>query len=147
ASAAVLASIFSDTSTTTWVGKSTVLNGFVRGSVLPLAAGTLHLGFGSEDEDRRLERGMDADRSGKAAFMELRAPVVAGADRREVLTLQAAVRYDDYSDFGTEGTWMAGIAYRPSAAILLQATSGTAFKPPTLYNLGAPISSGTLPVI
>jgi iron complex outermembrane receptor protein len=91
---------------------------------------------------------MDADRSAKAAFMELRAPVVAGgAARREVLALHAAARYDDYSDFGTEGTWQAGIEYRPSVAILVRATRGTAFKPPTLYNLGAPVSSGALPLI
>jgi iron complex outermembrane recepter protein len=147
ASPAVLASIFGERNVTEWQGDATVINGFVRRSVLPLPAGTLDLVLGSEYEKSGLERGMDEDRSARAAFMELRAPVIATRDtRREVLALHGAVRYDHYDDFGSERTWQVGVAYRPREAILLRATRGTAFKPPTLYNLAAPTSSGPLPV-
>jgi iron complex outermembrane recepter protein len=145
ASPAVLSSIFSEKVVTDWEGDSTVINGFFRRSVLPRPAGTLDFVLGSEYEESGLERGMDADRSAKAAFMELRAPLVGDA-QREVLALQGAVRYDDYSDFGTERTWQVGVAYRPTGGILLRATHGTAFKPPPLYSLAAPVSSAAIPV-
>ena len=66
--------------------------------------------------------------------------------RREILALEGAARYDDYSDFGTENTWQLGVVFRPHEAVLLRATRGTAFKPPTLYNLGAPITTNAVPV-
>ena len=147
ASPAVMGSIFSERIVTDWEAHATVLNGFARSSVASLPAGTLDLVLGSEYEDSDLERGMDTDRSVKAAFMELRAPVVAVDSGREVLALQAAARYDDYSDFGTENTWQLGIAYRPTGAVLLRATHGTAFKPPPLYSLAAPFASGAIPVM
>jgi iron complex outermembrane receptor protein len=148
ASPAVLSSIYSDTNVTEWEGEATVVNGFARSSLLTLPAGTLDLVLGSEYEESGLERGMYEDRSAKAAFMEVRVPVVAGRGApRDVLALHAAARYDDYSDFGTEGTWQLGIEYRPSEPLLLRATHGTAFKPPTLYALGAPVATGAMAVI
>src|SRR5262249_39098426 len=77
------------------------------------------------------------------------APLIAGADgtaHHELLALQVAARYDDYSDFGSKTTWQAGTELRPVGSLLLRATYGTAFKPPTLYNLGAPQQSGLIPV-
>jgi iron complex outermembrane receptor protein len=148
ASPAMLSSIFSEQIVTDWEGDATVLNGFARSSVLSLPAGTLGLVLGGEYEESGLERGMDEDRSSRAAFMELRAPVLASRGApREVLALHAAARFDDYSDFGTEDTWQLGIEYRPAEPLLLRATHGTAFKPPTLYALGAPVMSAPFPVI
>jgi iron complex outermembrane receptor protein len=148
ASHAVLSSIYSETNVTEWEAEATVVNGFARSSVLTLPAGTLDLVLGSELEESSLERGMDEDRSAKAAFMELRVPVLASRDApREVLALHAAARYDDYSDFGTEGTWQLGIEYRPREPFLVRATHGTAFKPPALYALGAPVATGSIPVM
>jgi iron complex outermembrane receptor protein len=145
ASPAVLSSIFSEAIATDWEGDSTIINGFFRRSVLPRTAGTLDFVVGGEYEESGLERDMDADRSVKAAFMEVRAPVLGDA-QREVLAFEGAARYDDYDDFGTERTWQAGIAYRPTGGILLRATHGTAFKPPPLYSLEAPVQSGLFPV-
>jgi iron complex outermembrane recepter protein len=148
ASPAVLASIFSETNVTDWKGDSTVVNGFVRGSLGALPAGTLDVVFGAEYEKSGLTRLMDEERSARAAFAELRAPVLAGRDARsEVLALHVAARNDDYSDFGTEGTWQLGLEYRPIESLLVRATRGTAFKPPTLYALAAPPFGGALPLV
>ena len=150
-SPATLASIFSAARVADWTAAATVVNGFVRGAPLQLAAGPLDTVFGAEYESDRLQRGMDADRSVKAAFTELHAPLVAaggaGNTKRELFALQAAVRYDDYSDFGSNTSWQAGIELRPAASVLLRATNGTAFKPPTLYNLAAPRLVGNAPVV
>src|SRR5882672_304688 len=151
ASPDVLASIFGQSNVTHWEGDSTLLNGFVRGAPLRLPAGRLETVLGGEYEQSGPERNMDADRSAKAAFTELRAPVIARGNElgamREVLALKVAARYDNYSDFGARTTWQAGIELRPTESVLLRATSGTAFKPPTLYNLAAPSSSAAFPVV
>src|SRR5262249_50300091 len=77
----------------------------------------------------------------------LRAPLIASHEsRRELVTLSGAARYDDYSDFGNKVTWQTGIEYRPIESLLLRATRGTAFKPPTLFNLASPLSTGSSPV-
>jgi iron complex outermembrane receptor protein len=147
-SSALLASIFSEANLTDWRGDSTVVNGFVGRSVATLPAGTLDLALGSEYEKSGLTRGVNAERHARAAFMELRAPVLTGGDsRREVLALHAAARNDDYSDFGTEGTWQLGLEYRPIESLLVRATRGTAFKPPTLYALAAPPFGGAVPLV
>jgi iron complex outermembrane receptor protein len=63
-----------------------------------------------------------------------------------VLVVQGAARYDDYSDFGSKTTWQAGVEFRPIEDLLLRGTHATAFKPPTLYNLAAPLSTSTITV-
>ncbi len=149
-SASQLASIYSNTSITSYKADSNIVNGFVRGSLFMLPGGPLDAVVGGEYEDSTLKRNFDASRNAKSGFAELRAPVAmvmteSGAER-ELLTLQGAVRYDDYSDFGSQTTWQAGIELRPTDSILLRGTHATAFKPPTLYNLGAPVTSAPLAV-
>ena len=101
ASPDVLAPIFGAVTETPSKANATVINGFVRRPLRGLPAGMLDLVLGSEYEQSELERGMDAERSVRAVFAELRAPLLAGGDaRREILALEGAVRYDDYSDFG-----------------------------------------------
>jgi iron complex outermembrane receptor protein len=142
----LLASIYSATVVTEYSARDTLLNAFARGPLLQLPAGPLDAVAGAEFEDSTLARGFGSDRNVHAAFAELRAPILPGEHRREVLAVQAAVRYDRYSDFGTKATWQAGMEFRPIEPMLLRATYGTAFKPPTLYNLGAPPSGGPIPV-
>jgi iron complex outermembrane receptor protein len=89
---------------------------------------------------------MDANRYARAAFAELRLPLIARRGRSDVLAVQGAARWDNYSDFGSEATWQAGIEFRPFDSLLLRATHGTAFKPPTLFNLAQQRSSSSLPV-
>ena len=137
----LLGSIFGGSTITRWKGDATLLNAFARGAVVKLPAGPLEAVIGAEYEDSSLTRNMDRNRNVAAGFTEVKIPLL----RR--LALSGAVRYDDYSDFGDQTTWQAGVEYRPAASVLLRATHGTAFKPPTLYNLAAPASSGGTPVI
>ncbi len=149
-SPALLASIFNQLNISNWNSDATILNGFARGPIVRLPGGTLDAVIGAEQERSGLARGMDIHRSASAVFSELRAPLMAASGddgaTRELLAVQGAIRHDNYSDFGGESTWQAGIEMRPATTVLLRATSGTAFKPPTLYNLGAPFSSSALPV-
>ena len=87
---------------------------------------------------------MDRDRYARAAFAELRLPLIARGGGSDVLAVSSAARWDDYSDFGSEPTWQAGIEFRPGESLLLRATHGTAFKPPTLFNLAQQRSSSAI---
>jgi iron complex outermembrane receptor protein len=146
----LLESIYSAVLPFPFKGDATLFNGFLRGPVTQLPAGTLDAVVGAEVEKSSLSRGFDADRTAKALFAELRAPLVAGSDerggRRELFTVTGAARNDHYSDFGSKATWQAGLEFRPVEPVLLRGTHGTAFKPPTLYNLAAPPSTFPLPV-
>src|SRR5260221_7028679 len=149
-SPALFASIFNQLNVSNCNSDAKILDGFARGPIVRLPAGTLDAVIGAEHERSGLARGINIHRSASAVFSELRAPLMAaiGDDgaTREFLALQGAIRHDNSSDFGGESTWQAGIEIRPAATVLLRATSGTAFKPPTLFNLGAPFSSSALPV-
>ncbi|HYK65899.1 MAG TPA: TonB-dependent receptor, partial [Patescibacteria group bacterium] len=145
ASPSVLASIYSNVLTTNFSTDSTIVDAFMRGPLLQLPAGPLNALVGGEYEHDTFEREFKANRNAKAVFGELRVPLFSGTDergeRREVLAVQGAARYDDYSDFGSKTTWQAGVEFRPDQSILLRGTHATAFKPPTLYNLDLPPSS------
>jgi iron complex outermembrane receptor protein len=151
ASPALLASIYSVTTITSYKADSNIVNGFVRGPLIDLPGGPLDVVVGGEYEDSSLKRNFESNRTAKAAFGELRAPIAMATNdnggTRELLTLQAAGRYDDYSDFGSQPTWQAGLEFRPTDTILLRSTHATAFKPPTLYNLGAPRTSVQTPIM
>ncbi|HEU5258766.1 MAG TPA: TonB-dependent receptor [Vicinamibacterales bacterium] len=142
ASPDVLASIYSNAVITSYKADATIVDVFGRGPLLTLPAGDLTTVLGAEYQKDTFKRGFNADRTAKAVFAELRAPLIAGGDdgaeKREILAVQGAARYDDYSDFGSKTTWQAGVEFRPVEDLLLRGTHATAFKPPTLYNLASP---------
>jgi iron complex outermembrane receptor protein len=146
ASPQLMDQLYSVDAATDWEGDATILNGFARGPLLQLPAGALDAVIGAEYEESGLKRGMDSNRYASAVFTELRLPLMARGDGGELLALSGAARLDDYSDFGSETTWQGGIEFRPMDSLLLRATYGTAFKPPTLFALGQPRSSSPLPV-
>ncbi|HUG27753.1 MAG TPA: TonB-dependent receptor [Gemmatimonadales bacterium] len=109
----------------------------------PLAA---TVGFQYEDERQRQagsttsnfgsgvftqEDAFRAQRSTRAAYGE--AAYVVG----ELATLNAGVRLDDNSAFGSAGTWRLGGTLHPSAGLTLRAQAGRAFKAPTFAELFA----------
>lgn len=53
----------------------------------------------------------------------------------EELTLSAAVRYDDYSDFGSTTNPKFALSYVPVEGLTLRGTFGTSFRAPTLSNI------------
>ena len=149
-SPALISSIFRDTNDVSWKGTSAILNAFARGPLLHLPAGPVDAVFGGEYERSSLTRTMDQDRTAKAVFGEVRVPLLgsvrANGSRREVLTLQGAARRDNYSDFGGKTTGQAGLEFRPADSLLLRGTHATAFKPPNLYNLAAPVTTALFPL-
>lgn len=73
------------------------------------------------------------------------------------LLLGAAVRYDEYSDFGGETTWRATARFDAADGVALRGTVGTGFKAPSLQqqffsaiqgalSAGQLVTVGTLPV-
>jgi iron complex outermembrane receptor protein len=140
ASTALLDSIYSGVTPTSTKSHSNIVDGFARGPLFDLPGGPLDAVIGGEYEASGLSRGFLANRTVKSGFAELRAPLGAVDDdrggRRELVTLDSAVRYDDYSDFGSETTWQAGLEFRPLESLLLRGTHATAYKPPTLNNIG-----------
>jgi vitamin B12 transporter len=67
----------------------------------------------------------DRDRGNRAYYAQALARLGANAD------LQAGLRLDDNDVFGTFTTWRLGLAVRPTDALKLHASAGTAFKEPT----------------
>jgi iron complex outermembrane receptor protein len=123
----------------------------MRGSLFDLPAGTVSAAFGGEYGHERFEnsgqRGpFDVSRNNKAAFAEVRVPVLARssgtAARDELLTVTAAVRRDDYSDFGNATTPQYGLEIHPVANVLLRASYSEAFRAPDLYAVYGPLSTG-----
>ncbi len=70
-----------------------------------------------------------AEREITALFYESVLPVT------EQLELNFAIRYDDYSDFGSEVSPKISIQYRPMDELLLRASWGEGFRAPTLEEL------------
>jgi iron complex outermembrane receptor protein len=150
ASPDILAAIYSNVATTSFNANATIVDAFAHGPLLQLPAGAVNALLGAEYEKNNFEHGFEASRNAKALFGELRVPLIADTgergEMREVLAVQGAARYDDYSDFGSKTTWQAAVEFRPDQSILLRGTHATAFKPPTLYNLYAPTSSSPIAV-
>jgi iron complex outermembrane recepter protein len=77
-------------------------------------------GFGGTSLD------ISADRDYWAAFAEVSIPVVKN------LELNLAVRYDDYSDFGSTTNPKVSVRWNPARQILLRGSWGSGFVAPTL---------------
>ena len=76
-----------------------------------------------------------ANRDIYSLFAELVVPVLPS------LEAQLAVRWDDYSDFGSTTNPKIGLGWRPREDLLVRATWGTSFRPPTFRELFAPFTS------
>ncbi len=80
-------------------------------------------------------RNADTSRSVKSVFGELVVPVFGadnGAPGMQELTLSAAGRYDNYSDFGGTFNPKFGVTYRPVEWIKLRGSWGKSFVAPSL---------------
>jgi outer membrane receptor protein involved in Fe transport len=77
-----------------------------------------------------------ADASGRrtigAAFAELNWPALAGVE------LQLAARYDHYSDYGASTSPKVAVRWQPAKTVLLRASAGRGFLPPTLPQIYKP---------
>jgi iron complex outermembrane receptor protein len=79
-----------------------------------------------------------SQRKVKSVFAEAFVPLVGGANAMPVveeLSLSAAVRYDDYSDFGSTTNPKFALNYVPVDGLTLRGTYGTSFRAPTLSDI------------
>ena len=77
---------------------------------------------------------VNADRTVRAAFLELAVPILAKLDG------QLAVRYDHYNDFGSTTNPKVALRWQPTEMLLLRGSANTGFRAPTLPDLYAPIA-------
>lgn len=122
----------------------------VSGSFASLPGGAIGAAFGAQARSQSLKQvadeeelsgaiagggglsPIDVDRDIYSVFAEFLFPL------HDTLELQAAVRYDDYSDFGSTTNPKIGIGWRPVDEVLVRATWGTSFRPPTFRELHDP---------
>ncbi len=135
--------------TTTRVGKSTMetLDFKISGSVLEMANGDMMLALGgeyreetiSDNPDDQFLRGevfgteatqANGARDNMSLFAELAIPVL------DTLELQLAVRHENYSDFGTTTDPKISFLWTPTDDLSLRGSYGTAFRAPSLHQLG-----------
>ncbi|MFT4939723.1 MAG: iron complex outermembrane receptor protein [Paraglaciecola sp.] len=135
--------------TTTRIGKSTskTLDAVVSGPVIELAGGEVMLAVGAEYREESISDNPDdqflrgdvfgteatqanGTRDSKSLFAELAIPVM------DELELQVAVRYEDYSDFGTTTDPKLAFLWTPMDNFSVRGSYGTAFRAPSLHQLG-----------
>lgn len=118
---------------------------FARGAVMPLPAGALDVVIGGEY--RREEILFDSvvfvehDRNVSAGFAEARVPLVSrdmNVPGVDLLSLTVAARQDRYSDFGSSLNPQYSLAWVPTSNLVVRASFGTSFRPPSLFELHSP---------
>ncbi len=157
--------------------RSSIAQGALKadGTVLTLPGGPIKLAIGGDVRRETFARGGQLFYSGdvpipassgnsrrdvKAAFAELDLPLVGpdnGGPGLRRLVVSAAVRHEEYSDFGGTTNPKIGIAWTPAIGILLRSSWGTSFRAPALPEINdrlgvgptqLPTASGTyVPVI
>jgi iron complex outermembrane receptor protein len=72
-----------------------------------------------------------------SVFAEALVPIVGEGEKsgHTILEISVAARHDRYSDFGSVTNPKYGIAWYPTADLLIRGTFGKSFQPPTLFGL------------
>ncbi|MFK0299568.1 TonB-dependent receptor domain-containing protein [Brevundimonas sp. NPDC090276] len=128
-------------------------NLLARGPLMRLPGGDLDLAVGYQARRESLasrartltstaapreNREPDHDREVQAGFVEARLPIVGSANARrglERLEVTAAVRIEDYDDFGSTTNPRIGAVWSPAQGWNLRASWGTSFKAPALTQM------------
>jgi iron complex outermembrane receptor protein len=82
---------------------------------------------------------ISADRKVTAFYAEVNVPIIKN------LELDAAIRTDDYSDFGRTNNPKFSLRWQPTKSVLVRTSYGTGFLAPSLYELDNPQTSGVSP--
>jgi iron complex outermembrane receptor protein len=121
----------------------------VSGSLLELPGGPLGLAVGLEhrdlkgrfDPDEIITKGLGSDIPAQPtkggynvdeAYAELNAPLLADRPFFELLELNGAVRYSDYSNSGSTTTFKAGANWKPVHDLRLRGSWSEGFRAPTI---------------
>jgi iron complex outermembrane receptor protein len=115
------------------------------GGSLGLAVGVEHRHLsGSFSPDPTVAAGLGSDipaqPSGGSynvneAYAELNAPILANRPMAELLELDGAVRFSDYSTSGSKTTFKAGVNWKPIADLRLRGSWAQGFRAPTIGEL------------
>ncbi len=81
------------------------------------------------------------------AYVEFDVPLVAGKKMVEDLSLQAAVRYSNYSTFGGTTNGKLGMLYRPADSIMFRGTWAQGFRSPSILEMFEGLRETSIPVI
>jgi iron complex outermembrane recepter protein len=140
----------------------TVAGGSLAGDLFSLPAGNVGAAIGVEHRDDNYEYmpgATDLAREyGSASrgitrggydvselFGELRIPILADLPFADMLALEGAVRYADYSNFGAATTWRVGAEWSPVEALRFRSAYNRAIRAPAISELFAPITEGFSP--
>jgi len=131
-------------------GTTSLINAFGSREIMQLPGGPLALALGVDARRERLQNNWDpalqsgdpflgfapltvtGSRNVYALFGELNLPIMRGVDA------QLAVRFDQYSDFGSTTNPKAAVRWQPMNSLLFRASWGTGFRAPPLYDLNEP---------
>lgn len=131
-------------------GTTSLINAFASREVAQLPGGPVALALGIDARRERSENTWDPElqsgdpflgfapqtitgsRSVYALFTELNVPIVRTVDA------QLAVRFDQYSDFGSTTNPKVAVRWQPMKSLLLRGSWGTGFRAPPLYDLNEP---------
>jgi iron complex outermembrane recepter protein len=130
-----------------------MVHAMTDGHLFPLAGGAAKLAVGAEyreetfkAENLGFRSGTDptqgffneGNRSVVAGFAEVHLPFVGDANAKPALRrleMSAAVRYEDYDDFGSTVDPKIGLVWSPLDNFSIRGTAGTSFKAPLLSQL------------
>lgn len=79
------------------------------------------------------------------AFAEVRIPLLSDKPFADVLALEGAARYSDYSNFGGANTWRVGLEWGPTDWLRFRSAFNVAIRAPNISELFAPIGEGFSP--
>ena len=112
------------------------------GTLMETQAGDMGVAIGFQYREESLQEtfigGVDLDRDIIAAYGEANIPLFGGSNTRPGLNeviLNAAIRYDDYSDFGSTTNPRIGPFWSPVEGLGFRTSYSTSFRAPTLIEL------------
>jgi iron complex outermembrane recepter protein len=125
----------------------TMYDAQISGKLFEMGEGAVQMAAGVEYReesvedvpDEQFQRGLiygtesvsaAGDRDITSAYVEVTAPLFKGFD------LTGALRYDDYSDFGTTTNPKLSLRYAPIDSLAFRASWGTGFRAPSLAQIG-----------
>ena len=129
------------------------------GPIFHIPGGAVRLAVGAERRSESLDRVLSPrasvsqsrpftrDRDVNAFFTELNMPLIGSQNAQpwaQRLDLTAAVRYEDYSDFGSTTDPKVGLVWQPLDGLNLRATYGTSFRAPFLSQFDDSFAVGVL---
>jgi len=134
------------TRTNRTVVEQTLFSAYLTGSLAELSAGPLGFAFGIEFRDDEIDSA--ADFLGAKGGVAAENPLTEGESRgsrdlfdayaevnvpiTETFGVEAALRFTDESNFGSESTYRFRASFRPNETIAASASFGTSFRAPNL---------------